>query len=495
MKAAGKDYEVTILEESSDAGGISRTVRHNGNRMDIGGHRFFSKSARVNRWWQEIMPLQGMPAMDDKILGRSMDYFNGNADPEKKDNVLLRRNRISRIYYKGKFFDYPVSLSAKTIRTLGMELPKVACSYLSSAVNPREENSLEDFYINRFGKSLYSMFFEGYTEKLWGIHPSRLSADWGAQRVKGLSLVEVLKDAFLKGKEKNKQTSLINEFLYPKFGPGQLWEKALERFCSMGGKVDFETKAVSMNVSDGGIKEVIAVRNGQEVRYDADIIISTMPLKDLAEAIGEDSMPKDAFSVATSLPYRDFVTVGVLLDRIKLRNTTRIKTIGDFPPDCWIYVQDSGVKLGRIQVFNNWSPYLVSRPQDTVWLGLEYFCSEGDKHWRMSGQEWQAFAMGELRKMGIIDEDCHCITGKCEKVKKAYPAYFGSYSSIGILRSYLSGIENLYCIGRNGQHRYNNMDHSMMTAFLAADSILAGGKGKELLWDVNSEQEYHEKAS
>ena len=236
-------YEVLILEQSDAIGGISRTVRHNGNRMDIGGHRFFSKDGNVTDWWNEIMPKQGAPAMDDKILGRSVPTTPGGPDPDEEDRVMLTRNRVSRIYYKKKFFDYPVKMNWNTIHNMGfLTTMNTGFSYLYSAVCKKDEDSLENFYINRFGKKLYSMFFEGYTEKLWGRHPRDISADWGAQRVKGLSIVAILKDIVQKALPQTKknahvETSLIEEFQYPKFGPGQLWETAAKEFENMGGEI------------------------------------------------------------------------------------------------------------------------------------------------------------------------------------------------------------------------------------------------------------------
>ncbi len=488
-------FNVVILEESETVGGISRTVRYKGNRMDIGGHRFFSKDPRVTDWWRLLMPAQGKPSFDDKKLGRDMGFSGCGPDPEKTDRVMLRRNRVSRIYYRRKFFDYPVRMNANTIKNMGfLTTVSAGFSYIWSAVFKKPDSSLENFYINRFGRKLYSMFFEGYTEKLWGRHPRDISADWGAQRVKGLSVVAIIKDiiskTFSRGKNRKVETSLIEEFDYPKFGPGQLWEAAANEFTALGGKILFGCRADAFSVEGSQISSVTYEKGGERVDLKADIVISSMPLKNLVRGI--DGAPDDVRRIAEGLPYRDFVTVGLLLKKLNLKNETRLRTLGDIVPDCWIYVQDTGVKLGRIQIFNNWSCYMVEKPEDTVWIGLEYFCARGDEYWNMSSSEWTDFASGELVRMGVIDSKSEVLDSHCEKVEKAYPAYFDTYSEISKLTEYLNGIENLYCVGRNGQHRYNNMDHSMATAFEAVDNIYSGRTDKSNVWSVNTEREYHE---
>ncbi len=494
------EYEVIILEQSGEIGGISRTVRYHGNRMDIGGHRFFSKDERVTRWWEQMMPLQGAPAFDDKLLGREKPLSPGGPDPEQDDEVMLIRRRISRIYYLKKFFDYPVSMKWQTFRNMGFSRTmKAGFSYLKAAVHKRPENSLEDFYINRFGKVLYGMFFEGYTEKLWGRHPSGLSADWGAQRVKGLSIFAVLKDMvkkILPKRKKNPQeveTSLIEEFVYPKFGPGQLWETVADRITALGGKIQKDCRVHSIQMGDGQVTGVVYTKQGESFALDADVVISSMPLRDLVAGLGR-TVPEAPAAIAAGLPYRDFVTVGLLVQKLNLQNQTDIKTLHNIIPDCWIYVQDTGVKLGRIQVFNNWSPYLVADPEHTVWIGLEYFCNEGDDFWNLSDQDCIDYATGELAAMGIIGSAADVLDSHRERVQKAYPAYFDTYEQIDALIQYLGGFQNLYCVGRNGQHRYNNMDHSMATAFETVNNILSGKKSKENIWSVNTEKEYHEAA-
>ena len=488
-------YEVVILEEDKQVGGISKTVRYNGNRMDIGGHRFFSKDENVMKFWEDLMPIQGAPSYDDKKLNREKPLKEGGPDPEKEDKVMLVRDRVSRIYYLKKFFDYPVSLKLETFTNMGLvRTIKSGFSYLKSIFVKKEETSLENFYINRFGKVLYGMFFEKYTEKLWGRHPSVISADWGSQRVKGLSITAVIKDMFRKifnPKSKKVETSLIEQFWYPKYGPGQLWETLADEFEKKGGKILKEHSVQKINIEGNKIVSVECVHDGKIEVFSGDIFISSMPLKDLVEDMKEEVVPEDIKKIATGLPYRDFMTVGLLLKKLDLKNKTKIQTLGNIVPDCWIYVQEPDVKLGRIQIFNNWSPYMVSKPEEQVWIGLEYFCNEGDEYWNMSDEEFTKFAIKELVSMGIIEEN-DVLDSHRERVKKAYPAYFDTYDEIDKLIAYLNEFDNLYCVGRNGQHRYNNMDHSMVTAMETVKNIKNNVTTKDNIWKVNTEKEYHE---
>ena len=490
-----EEYEVVILEEDKQVGGISKTVRYNGNRMDIGGHRFFSKDENVMKFWEDLMPIQGAPSYDDKKLNREKPLKEGGPDPDKEDKVMLVRDRVSRIYYLKKFFDYPVSLKLETFTNMGLvRTIKSGFSYLKSIFVKKEETSLENFYINRFGKVLYGMFFEKYTEKLWGRHPSVISADWGSQRVKGLSITAVIKDMFRKifnPKSKKVETSLIEQFWYPKYGPGQLWETLADEFEKKGGKILKEHSVQKINIKGNKIVSVECVHDGKIEVFSGDIFISSMPLKDLVEDMKEEVVPEDIKKIATGLPYRDFMTVGLLLKKLDLKNKTKIQTLGNIVPDCWIYVQEPDVKLGRIQIFNNWSPYMVSKPEEQVWIGLEYFCNEGDEYWNMSDEEFTKFAIKELVSMGIIEEN-DVLDSHRERVKKAYPAYFDTYDEIDKLIAYLNKFDNLYCVGRNGQHRYNNMDHSMVTAMETVKNIRNNVTTKDNIWKVNTEKEYHE---
>lgn len=481
---------VAIYEQTDMLGGISRTVRHHGNRIDIGGHRFFSKSREVNELWESVMP--------------------AGADPIATDRVMLRRPRVSRIFYLRKFFDYPVKLSLQTLRNMGLgNTLAVAASYMKSALFKLPETSLENFYINRFGRKLYGMFFEDYTEKVWGVHPSRLGADWGSQRVKGLSLVAVLKDMMKKGLKGKSQsvdkveTSLIEEFLYPKYGPGQLWEAVGEEVKGRGGAINMQQTIRKIHIDNGRVVGVtVEDPTGHRFERPCDYFVSSMPINELVAALDGIAIPANVKKAASELPYRDFMTVGLLVDELKIKNQTKLQTYMNRIPDTWIYVQERDVKLGRIQVFNNWSEYMVADNEHKIWLGLEYFCNEGDSLWTMTDDQFIAMAIAELEKIGIIDagsiEDSIRI-----QVKKAYPAYFGSYSQLPEIRRFLDTIPNLYCVGRNGQHRYNNMDHSMLTAIEAAKlidrsiatDIPTSPSAKVPLWNVNADADYHETKS
>lgn len=486
-----KKYDVIILEESNDIGGISKTVKYKGNRIDIGGHRFFTKSDEVNKIWSEILPIQGKPSKDDIKLKRKISLNNDGPDPEKEDKVLLKRNRISRILFCNKFYDYPISLKFETIKNMGF-FRTIICgfSYIKSCIFKKHETNLENFYINRFGKKLYSLFFEDYTAKVWGRSPKEIDASWGAQRVKGISIRKVIGNALskiFKIKNKNIETSLIEEFTYPKFGPGFLYEEMANKIVDMGGTIIKNSKVIKVNTKKNKVTDIIALENNEEVTYKCNYFISSIPLKDLIEDM---DAPKKVTSIASNLPYRDFITFGILAKKLKIQNKTDIKTINNIIPDTWIYVQDRTVKMGRIQVFNNWSPYMVKDYKKTVWIGLEYFCNENSEFWNMSKKKGIEFAINELVKIGFVDKK-DVIDATRIKVKKAYPAYFDSYKDINKVIKYINTFANLYCIGRNGQHRYNNMDHSMLTAIKAVDSILNNTNKKEI-WNVNVEQDYHE---
>ena len=497
LLSKSKDYEVIVFEETQQFGGISRTVNYKGNRMDMGGHRFFSKVPEVNEWWQKMLPFQGSPTYDDIVLKRPMKMAEGGPDPEKEDRVMLRRNRVSRIFFDKKFYDYPISLKLETFKNMGL-LKTIACgfSYLHAMIFKREEKSLEDFYVNRFGKKLYSMFFEYYTENLWGRHPSEIDPSWGAQRVKGVSILEVLRNAFRKksGKTGGKvETSLIEEFSYPKLGPGQLWEVTADEIKKLGGTIIMNAKVTGIRKDGNHIKGVTYVQDGKEIEIDGDVVISSMPVKDLVA--GMNDVPSDPARIAAGLPYRDYMTLGVLVPKLNLKNKTNIRTIGNIVPDNWVYVQDRTVKMGRFQIYNNWSPYLVKDLENTVWVGLEYFCFEGDSMWNMTEDEFARMAIAEMVTLNLISDPSEVMDYHMERVKKAYPAYFDTYDEMDKLVEYLNTIDNLYCVGRNGQHRYNNIDHSMCTSFETVKNILSGSTDRTNIWNVNTEKEYHESDS
>lgn len=486
LERAPEAWRVVVLEESGEIGGIARTAVHKGCRIDIGGHRFFSKCQEVNDLWARLMPTQGSPAWDDRELVREKAYASGGPDPEREERVMLVRDRVSRIFYLRHFFDYPIALKLQTFLNMGLVRTwRAGWSYLHAACCKRKEKSLEDFYINRFGRVLYEMFFEDYTEKLWGVHPSQISPEWGAQRVKGLSLIKAILNV-LKPKGAQRETSLIESFLYPKKGPGQLWEVLADEIRKRGGEVRLHAKVTRIEGAQGQVSTVVTEANE---RIACDALFSSMPIKDLVAAM--PNPPAPVAEVAAALPYRDFITVGLLVDRLAIRNETPIRTLNGLVPDTWIYIQERDVRLGRLQIFNNWSPYMVDDPARHVWIGLEYFCSEGDAMWEMADQAFIDFAVAELRKIDILAPETPILESVRLRVKKAYPAYFGSYARFGEVRTWLDTWQNLYCIGRNGQHRYNNMDHSMLCGLEAVRALLSATP-KSALWAVNTEEEYHE---
>jgi protoporphyrinogen oxidase len=550
------DIKPIILEASGEIGGISRTIKYKGNRMDIGGHRFFSKSDRVMQWWMDLMPPEladeGASASETEIayqgkrrvvtvpahlpeepplrgLGplqrESETKLDDDADEEMPDPeevietvevtpscdpdlVMLIRPRKSRIYYLRKFFDYPIKLTANTLENLGIARTiRVGISYIKSRFfQIKPEKSLEDFLINRFGRELYLTFFKSYTEKVWGTPCDEISAEWGAQRIKGLSLTTAVKH-FLKKTfsakrpagdiaQKGTDTSLIERFMYPKFGPGQLWEHVADEIVRLGGEIHMSVNVDRVEAIPGdkithAARQVAAVETvdnaGQRQRYEGDYYFSTMPMRELVSAIkmtGYD-VPHNVQEVSEGLEYRDFITVGLLADRLKVHESD-----GGLLKDTWIYVQEPDVLLGRLQIFNNWSPFLVSDPAK-VWIGLEYFCYETDDLWKMEDEALKRFAIAEVAKIGILDASA-VSDGYVVRVPKTYPAYFGTYDRFDELREFTDSFENLFLIGRNGMHKYNNQDHSMLTAMSVVDGLVAGHVDKATLWSINTEQEYHE---
>lgn len=488
-----------VCEETDEIGGISKTVQYKGNRIDIGGHRFFSKNDIVMQWWQKMMPIQGKGAKDDLLLHTNKPMPTQGPNPEKENRVMLIRQRVSRIFYLRKFFEYPISLKMETFQNMGLwRTMKAGTGYVWSTVFKRKEDSLENFYINRFGQPLYKMFFEDYTEKVWGIHPSKLGADWGAQRVKGLSLLKVVTHVIKKAfsskqsiEQKEAETSLIEQFIYPKLGPGQLWETVASEVQGKGGEVLKENKVTRIHIENNLVTAVDVENEGKTQTIPCNYLFSSMPIKDLIPALSGINVPEEIKQIAQNLPYRDFITVGLLVDKLKIKNKTKIKTYQERVPDTWIYIQERDVKIGRLQIFNNWSPYMVADYENKMWIGLEYFCTEGDEMWNMPKEDFIKMAIDELEKIDIIDSKDVCESVEI-KVKKAYPSYFGSYYQLNKVIDFLSGIENLYCIGRNGQHRYNNMDHSMLTAMEAVNSVIGKNTDKSSVWNVNTEEEYHE---
>ncbi|MGS0646965.1 NAD(P)/FAD-dependent oxidoreductase [Komagataeibacter melomenusus] len=488
LKAGYKN--VVVYESDTQVGGISKTVNHNGNRIDIGGHRFFSKSEWVMSWWENFLPVVASPgqSLSLKYQGKERSHVVQNPGSASADDIMLVRSRLSRIYYNQSFFDYPLKLTPENLAKLGLKKTVLfGLSYVWSHLHKiTPELTLEDFFINRFGRKLYLQFFKEYTEKVWGVPCSSISADWGAQRVKSLSIVSALihaaKTALGLEKGKKVQTSLIEQFIYPKFGPGQMWEVVAREIEALGGKIMMEQQVTGINIKDQKVVSVDVIdKEKKQETVPCDVMVSTMPVKDLVQA-SASYWPEAIRKVAQDLQYRDFITVGLLYNESDMPRQLK---------DNWIYIQEPGVNVGRVQIFNNWSPYLVKKP-GTVWLGLEFFCKEGDRLWELKDQDMIDLACFEMKKIGLVSA-AKAQDSIVVHVPKAYPGYFGeSYKSFGAVREALDAVDNLFLIGRNGMHRYNNQDHSMLTAKEAADQIISGKYDKEKIWQINIGDDYHE---
>ena len=494
-------YATVVVEASDSIGGLSRTVDYHGYRMDLGGHRFFSRSDWVMEWWRRMLPIDPAAVADGSTvrLGyraqqRDLDLAaEAPAAAVDAGRVLLVRRRLSRIYHRRRFFDYPIRLDLKTIANLGWWRSAAAgLSYVAAQVFPRRpERHLEDFLVNRFGKRLYEAFFKSYTEKVWGVPCTAISVDWGAQRIKGLSLTRALAHAVARAlglERRNAPVSLIEHFLYPRLGPGQLWEEVAQRIVASGGTIAMRHR-VERIALEGGRVVAVDVRHGDTGTLETlacDFAISSMPVCDLIACM-DPPAPSQVRDVAARLPYRDFIVVGLIV-----RRAVPGASAGglDLPPDNWIYIQEPDVRLGRLQVMNNWSPDLVPDPS-TAWLGLEYFCAEGDDLWSLADPALLALAKRELQQIGMVVA-ADVLDGVVVRVPKAYPAYVGAYAQFDVVRDWLDAIPNLFLVGRNGMHRYNNQDHSMLTARAAVENIVAGRTDKANLWSINVDDDYLE---
>ncbi len=505
------DIMPIILEKSTDIGGISKTVNYKGNRIDIGGHRFFSKSDRVMDWWMTVMPLDQEAAeiftisYQQKTREIKAPQKNSETDTlvaENPDLVMLVRKRLSRIYFLKKFFTYPIQLSVDTLRKLGIVTTiRIMISYLYAQLFPKKpEKSLEDFMINRFGKTLYLLFFKHYTEKVWGVPCNEISAEWGAQRIKGISIGKAIAHAAKAAwnaskpkdiKQKNVETSLIEQFLYPKHGPGQLWEEVARQVTTQGATLLMQHDVVGIRTDGNRITAIEALdkTTGETTVLEGDYFFSTMPVQELVAGLKAD-VPAHVREIAAGLQYRDFITIGILLKNLSFEDA---KTRTHQPitlKDTWIYIQEKDVKVGRLQLFNNWSPFMVKDP-DTTWVGMEYFCNKGDDFWGLTDNEIRETAIHELCKIGLARKE-DVLDATVLRMEKTYPAYFGTYTRFDEVRQYLDTFGNLFLVGRNGMHKYNNSDHSMLTAMVAVDNIAAGITDKTNIWSINTEQEYHE---
>ena len=496
------DIIPVIVEKDSQVGGLAKTIPYKGNRIDIGGHRFFSKSEKIINWWLHFLPI------DDTFAAQNihLNYQHKRADLTVSQvgsgpQTMLVRPRKSRIYHQHQFFDYPLQLSLSTVRKLGFfNMLRIVFSYTKAKMFPEKpEANLAQFFRNRFGKKLYEAFFKDYTEKVWGIPCEKIPATWGSQRVKDLDISRLVKHALRtllhkKNRSVNQEgteTSLIEQFLYPKYGPGQMWETVARSIIELGGELHLNTCLQSLGVNSqniAGTATLIDTVTAEETTLEADYFFSTMPVKELMQKMTGIPIPPDVQRIAGALQYRDFLIVGILVRSLSVKDDQHAS--GSIT-DNWIYIQDNQVKAGRIQIFNNWSPFMV-QDADTVWLGVEYFCDETDAFWQQPDAAIIESAIKEMQHIGMLQAD-QVLDAVVVKVEKAYPSYFGSYSEFDTVKSFLMTIENLYPVGRNGMHRYNNSDHSMLTAMAAVDHIISVGTSKERIWEINTDDAYHEK--
>ncbi len=446
---AKKGQQVTVLEGADKVGGISRTETYKGYRFDIGGHRFFTKVGEVQALWQEILG-------DD----------------------FIQVPRMSRIYYRNRFFDYPLSIT-NTLKNLGpIDSTLIVLSYLKARAkatlsSENEAENFEEWVTERFGSRLYNTFFKSYTEKVWGIPCNKIQAEWAAQRIKGLSLSKAVINAMFGS---NDTKTLIKEFDYPVLGPGMMWEKCQSLIEEAGSFVTMNTRVVRIERTAQRIDRVIAQKGDETFELTGDNFVSSMPVSALVRQLNPPAPPA-VLTAANGLKYRDFLIVPIIVN---------IKSLF---PDNWIYIHSPEFKVGRIQNFKNWSAAMVPDPNKTC-LGMEYFCNEGDSLWEMDDAALIRLASEEIVGLGLVPDVASVEDGTVIRQKKAYPVYDGEYRKhLAVLQDYMEGFENLQTVGRNGMHRYNNQDHSMLSGLLAAKNILGE---KHDLWGINTERSYHE---
>lgn len=477
------DIQPILIEKSDHVGGMCVSVPYHGNLMDVGGHRYFTKFERIKKWWLQFLPLQTMPSSDDIALNRDLKItLAPDFDPQKMDDVMLKRYKLSRIYYLRRFFDYPVSLNFDTIFGLGLKrMTKIFFSYIKAKALPiKEEKTAEDFLINTFGRELYQTFFKDYTEKLWGIECREISAEWGRERIRGIyfweTLISLFKNIFIR------KSKPEDPFLYPKLGPGQLWDKVAEKITAQGGEFIFNSEVIDLDNQNGKINTItIRTNDGKTEKLSADYIICSLPIQNLIKML--HNVPQNVQEVAEGLMYRNFRAAAILLNKMTLKNTSKLPSVNNILPDTWVYIQESDVQMGRMQIYNNWSPYLLQN-QNNVWIGFEYFGGDNDKIWNMSAAEFEKLAVSEGCKIGIIEEkDVLDVTSY--KLEKAYPAYFGTYKRFDEIKNYLDTLSNLYPVGRNGLHKYINIDHVVLSGIAAADNIAQNMPDKDNIWNID----------
>jgi protoporphyrinogen oxidase len=488
-----------IIEMENQVGGLSRTINYKGNLIDIGGHRFFSKSEKITSWWLNILPLADISGEEIPLTyhNHTIELHRNDMANMGSDGKMLVRPRKSRIYFDHSFFDYPLSFNRKTFQNFGIiKINRIAFSYCWSKLFPiKEEQTLEQFFINRFGRELYRTFFKGYTEKIWGVDCDHIPADWGHQRIKdlniGKAIIQSLKSIFTANKNIHQQgvsTSLIEQFLYPEKGPGQMWETVAQKVRELGGEIYLGFEAEKITVGNNQIQSVSCrdLASGNYIELNGNYFFSTIPVKNLVASLEKIEVPGKVKDIASKLSYRDFIMVGLLFKKPDCNKRDGFEML----TDNWIYLQDKNLIAGRLQIFNNWSPEMVE-DKNNLWIGMEYFCSQSDPVWKKSKEEMIELALKEITETGLIQKEV-LIDATVIKIKKAYPSYIGAYDQFSVIQEFLDKIENLYLTGRNGMHRYNNTDHSMMTAMVAVDNIISRQKDRSNIWAVNMDQDFHE---
>ncbi|MGF0019898.1 NAD(P)-binding protein [Sporofaciens sp. SGI.106] len=454
------EYEVKVFEKESLVGGLSKTYCFSGNRVDIGGHRFFSKQPYINKIWNEVLP--------------------------EKEGGMLNRRRVSHVFYEGKMYEYPIQLSMPTIRKLGVfDALFIIASYLKAKMKKRKINSLEDFYINQFGEKLYQMFFKQYTYKLWGIPAKDLSPNWGAQRVQGVSILAMLKNAFPCFKRNNSCRSFSCQFKYPSYGSGQFWDELAKKVLKLGGEILLGAEVTAIYGSESRVERLTYRKNNRICNVNSDIIISSLPLRDLIFMLNNTSSV--IRNIAKGLHYRDMIIVALEISKKNLG-----EALCKYNNDCWVYVQDPDIGFGRIQLLNNWSSKMSGSNENFV-LELEYYCFESERLWKMTDEKIIKEAFRDLIEHKFLIGEVKPINYMVKRIPKAYPIYIDQYCELNTVKEWINNLDNLYCIGRNGQHHYNNMDHSMMTGIVTASIILGKKSNKEDIWSVNNDQEYIER--
>lgn len=456
-----KDYEVLILEAEAQVGGIARTIKGKEMNFDIGGHRYFTNNPKILQWWKEML--------------------------DEKEFVSVKR--FSDIVFQGKLYRYPVELNSELFKNLGFRYGiRILASFVKSQLWKRDINTLEDVYVSLFGEKLYELFFKDYTKKVWGREAQEILPDWGYQRVGGISLSSIIKNGMrqlVPYTGDTKMRSLTDRFYYPKHGSGVMWEKAATRIVELGGQIRLNSPVETIEIVGNSIVQ-LKCRNGDAVQ--ADYVISSMPIIDLVR--GFSSVPKRILAKALSLPYRNFVYVSIVIPTSAILNSFLVTHKGTLVPDQWLYIQEKNIGVGRIQILDNWSAELNDN-NAVVHLGMEYFCDNNDLLWNMSDYQWSDKALDDLRSLGVLSSNYTGTLSEVFRCDKAYPGYWDGYESIDEIKRFLSGIKNLYCIGRNGQHKYNNMDHAMETAFAAVKCIV-GNVENSKLWEVNGKAIYNE---